>query len=451
MAQGIQSWSTTAADNGNADANINYVEGSGFKMPAINNSGRAVMSALAAFYDAIGGGCTYGGSSNAYTVTQPAVGAWSAYAEGLIIGLEANHTNNGAATVNVDGLGAKSIVKSANTAVASGDIVSGAFYLLRYDGTNFQIVGGAAATFQPLDATLTALAALSYTSGTLIPTLTAADTFALVDAATFVRTTGDQSIGGSKTFTGGVVHSATSPDVRHRETDAATNEQYWWDHTNGGIRTWYLVNDAFDASNALFEIDRTAHTAAIWNFGSIVTLRHNGSAIRVAGKTAVPVPASAMVARSSNGAAAGTTETSSNKIMLRSLDFDASSDEFAQFIIPRMPKSWNESTITARFIWTASNTGNVVWGIQAVAISDDDALDAAFGTAQTVTDGVTAAGDVMHSDETSAVTIGGTPAEGDMVVFQVYRDADNGSDTCAVDAKLIGVELFITRNAANDA
>jgi hypothetical protein len=162
------------------------------------------------------------------------------------------------------------------------------------------------------------------------------------------------------------------------------------------------------------------------------------------------VPANAMTARTTNGAAAGSSETTTNKIMVATLDFDQSTDEFAQFRY-RMPKSWNESTVTMTFQWTATTTGDVVWGAQAVAISNDDAMDSAFGTAQTVTDGVTAANDYMESAATSAITIGGTPAEGDLVVFQVYRDADNGSDTLAADAKLLGVVLTITTNAADDS
>jgi hypothetical protein len=175
-----------------------------------------------------------------------------------------------------------------------------------------------------------------------------------------------------------------------------------------------------------------------------------GSDVDPKGLHTISVPAAAMTARTTSGAASGTSESSTNKVMTVTLDFDAGTDEFAQFQIA-MPKGWNESTVTAQFIWTAGNTGNVVWGIQGVAHSDDDALDAAFGTAQTVTDGVTAAGDVMISAATDAVTIAGTPAEGDLVTFQVYRDADNGSDTLAVDAKLIAVRLLYTTNAATDA
>jgi hypothetical protein len=157
-----------------------------------------------------------------------------------------------------------------------------------------------------------------------------------------------------------------------------------------------------------------------------------------------------MIARTTNGAARGTTESATNKIMTRSLDFDAATAEYAQYAFP-MPKRWNEGTITAQFIWSAGNTGNVVWAAQAVALSDDDAIDTAFGSAQSVTDGVTAADDIMQSAFTAAITIGGSPAAEDLVVFQFYRDAANGSDTCAVDAKLIAVRLRYTADVADDA
>ncbi len=170
------------------------------------------------------------------------------------------------------------------------------------------------------------------------------------------------------------------------------------------------------------------------------------------GKHTIWVPAGSMTARTSNGASSGTIETTTNKVMIRSLDFDATAGEFAQFSI-QMPKSWNEGTVSAVFVWshaaTATNFG-VVWGIQGVAVSDDDVLDAAFGTAQTVTDTGGTANDLYRSPESAAVTIGGTPAEGDVAIFQVYRDATNGSDSMTIDARLHGVALFYTTNANTD-
>src|SRR3990167_2230022 len=55
------------------------------------------------------------------------------------------NANTGAATLNLNGLGAKAIKKNVSSALVSGDILAGGIYHLHYDGTNFQIsnsVGG---------------------------------------------------------------------------------------------------------------------------------------------------------------------------------------------------------------------------------------------------------------------------------------------------------------------
>lgn len=170
------------------------------------------------------------------------------------------------------------------------------------------------------------------------------------------------------------------------------------------------------------------------------------------GKQTIWIPAGSMTARTTAGAASGTLETTTNKVMIRTLDFDPAVQEFSQFSV-QMPKGWNEGTVTALFVWshaaTATNFG-VVWGIQGVAVSDDDALDVAFGTAGTASDTGGTTNDLYRTAETSPVTIGGAPAENDVVIFQVFRDATNGSDTLAIDARLHGVALFYTTSANTD-
>lgn len=171
------------------------------------------------------------------------------------------------------------------------------------------------------------------------------------------------------------------------------------------------------------------------------------------GRQTVYIPAAAMRPSQTGGCAvASLIATSANHPDMFTLDFDASTAEYAQFSL-RMPKAWNESTITALCEWshasTATNFG-VVWGVQAVGLSDGDSIDAAFGTAQTVTDTGGAANTLYKTAETSAITIAGSPAELDTVYVRVYRDATNGSDTLAVDARLHGVALFITTNAGTD-
>ena len=56
----------------------------------------------------------------------------SAYSDSLIVGFTPNHTNTGAATLNVSGLGAKTIVRPNGDTVLAGDIVNGSKVLVIY-------------------------------------------------------------------------------------------------------------------------------------------------------------------------------------------------------------------------------------------------------------------------------------------------------------------------------
>lgn len=165
------------------------------------------------------------------------------------------------------------------------------------------------------------------------------------------------------------------------------------------------------------------------------------------------IPAAGMRPSSSGGCAAlALVATSANQPDISSLDFDGVTAEYAQFWV-RMPKSWDESTVTAAFYWShASTTTNfgVRWGIQGVALSDDDAIAVAYGTAQEVTDTGGTTNDLYVSGATSAITIAGTPAAGDMVAFRVYRDPANGGDTMAIDARLHGVAIFYNTNTLDE-
>lgn len=78
------------------------------------------------------------GSSNAYAVTLTPAPA--AYAAGLRVQFIANFANTGSATLNVNGLGAKTIQKLGGTAnLGSGDIGNGMIVDVVYDGTNFEM------------------------------------------------------------------------------------------------------------------------------------------------------------------------------------------------------------------------------------------------------------------------------------------------------------------------
>ena len=55
------------------------------------------------------------------------------------------------------------------------------------------------------------------------------------------------------------------------------------------------------------------------------------------------------------------------------------------------------------------------------------------------------------SEESDALTVGGTPADGDLCFFRIYRDVSNANDDMAGDARLHGVKIYFTTDAANDA
>ena len=74
------------------------------------------------------------------TLTGSLTPAIAAYATGNLFSFVAANTNTGAATINLNSLGAKSITKSGSTALAAGDIVSGQIHLIEYDGTRFQLI-----------------------------------------------------------------------------------------------------------------------------------------------------------------------------------------------------------------------------------------------------------------------------------------------------------------------
>ncbi|WP_372395179.1 hypothetical protein ABMY26_06850 (plasmid) [Azospirillum sp. HJ39] len=163
------------------------------------------------------------------------------------------------------------------------------------------------------------------------------------------------------------------------------------------------------------------------------------------------LPAIGLVGRTTNGPVYNATETATNKVMLAGYDFDQSTAHYGQFTVA-MPKSWDRGTVTAQFIWTAtSGSGSVIWGIQALAVGDGDALDVAFGSAVTVTDALQSASQAHLTSATSAMTIAGSPAALDTVIFQVYRDAAAGGDTLSSSARLLGVRLYLTINAQTDA
>jgi hypothetical protein len=182
-------------------------------------------------------------------------------------------------------------------------------------------------------------------------------------------------------------------------------------------------------------------------------LKSAAAAVKIAGLETMWVPASAMYGATTNPADAQQVETTAVRPDMKVLDFDPDTDEFAQFSVA-FPKSWNEGTVTYQVYWTPSNTdtGDCIFGLQGVAIGDGDTIDVAYGTAVDITDaGIGTIEDQQVSAVSSAITIAGSPAVDQQTYFQLYRDANAGGDTFTGDARVLGIKIFFTTDAANDA
>ena len=179
----------------------------------------------------------------------------------------------------------------------------------------------------------------------------------------------------------------------------------------------------------------------------------DGKVAKTAGLETIWVPAAAMYPSTTNPCSDLTqVETTALRPDLKVLDFAADADDFAQFSIA-FPKSWNEGVIKFQVFWTPSttNTGDCIWGLQGVSVADGATIDVAFGTAVTVTDaGIGTVEDQQVSPLSGEVTLTNAAVD-TQTYFQIFRDANAGGDTFTGVSRLLGIKLFFTTDAANDA
>lgn len=202
---------------------------------------------------------------------------------------------------------------------------------------------------------------------------------------------------------------------------------------------------SFDStsSNKLAGIEEGADVTDATNVGAVV----NGT------QESPFIPAEAMYLPTTNPAGAlATVEGTAGMPCYRGWAFDGASAEYVEFVYA-LPKKWNLGTVSVALYWTsaATDTDGVVWSVRALAMSDSDPFAAAYGTPVVVTDTLLGAAGDLHVCTASSITIGGSPADGDLINFRVGRDADNAGNTASEDAVLVGAKIIWTSNALNDA
>jgi hypothetical protein len=127
MATGLESWSTTPANNANADSTVNWAEG--MTPGAVNDSARAEMASMAKWRNDNRGTITTGGSSTAYTFTS---NQGLTLTDGVTITLQMHATNGPSPTLNGDSSGAKPLQSVSGTALPSGTTLLNRIYRFVY-------------------------------------------------------------------------------------------------------------------------------------------------------------------------------------------------------------------------------------------------------------------------------------------------------------------------------
>lgn len=127
---GVYGYSQTAASNTETDG-VSTAEG--MNPALVNNAMRGMMAETAEWRDDISGAITSGGSANAQTLTTSST--ITAYADGQMFAFVAGFTNTSAATLNVDGVGAKALRRDDDQALTGNEVLAGGHYTVRYDAS----------------------------------------------------------------------------------------------------------------------------------------------------------------------------------------------------------------------------------------------------------------------------------------------------------------------------
>lgn len=139
------------------------------------------------------------------TITATAALSMLAYATGQRFHFVAAGTNTGAATLNINSIGAKAVTKYGSVALTAGDIPAGAAVTVIYDGTRFQIDSikvELRTTANTWSATQTMTAALNYAAA--VDVASAATTDIGAAASNNVRITGTTTITSLGTASAGI-------------------------------------------------------------------------------------------------------------------------------------------------------------------------------------------------------------------------------------------------------
>ena len=244
----------------------------------------------------------------------------------------------------------------------------------------------------------------------------------------------------------------TSPKIGTSILDTGGNELALLTATGSAVNEITLANAATGNGPIISTTGDDAAVDLNLNPKGAGVLKSGTAAVKVAGKETMWVPATAMYASTTNGAEATQTELTAGNPELKTFDFDPSTAESVQFNVS-FPKSWDFSTaVTFQTFWSASatDTGTGGFTLAGCSVASDVDYDLAFGTpvANTALAASGTQDDLMVNVESGGVTIASAAADTN-TIFRLVRDT--GTDTNTGDLRLVGIKIYFTTNAANDA
>ena len=153
---------------------------------------------------------------------------------------------------------------------------------------------------------------------------------------------GDVTLTGTQTLTN---KTLTSPAIGTKISDTNGNELINFTATGSAVNEITIANAATGVTGPVISATGETNVGININPKGSGVFNSGGSAVKIAGKESVWVPANSMYPNSTNGCADLAQVELSNGPEIKTLDFDKDSDEFAQFSVA-FPKSWNEGTVT---------------------------------------------------------------------------------------------------------
>lgn len=320
--------------------------------------------------------------------------AIAAYVTGAQYVLKVATANTGAATVNLNGLGAKSIVKvigGVTTALVTGDILADQIVYLAYDGTNMQM------------------------QSVLASTVTATSTTTLTNK-TLSGNTATNLISGSGTLTLNTSGTVTAPNATDTLVAKATTDT--------------LTNKTIDAEGT----------------GNVVSLPFR---IFLPAAGCDNVTAGTLWDLPTSTPAVATCVTGSN-IQKGVLAYADTSGGFSAQITLALPADWTTTGgVDVSLYWTTTATsGNAKWSVStACTLVDATATDdPTFNTANTVTTAAPGTASRVQTSTIAGMTMTGcTTATAALLHLKVFRDGADAADTIAATANLIGLMLTLRR------